>query len=296
MPFGRIFAAVFFGVICGGFGLRKLFEAGAGDRWFGGLAALAGISLAVALLTRRGWARWAGIVAAALISWFGVSRLPAAMTPGLLLAILGSVASMVLLMLPATGRVRDATGGPIRRGLDPAALAAAIALAGMAFLYVQGMAPAVATAAAAPAAAPIGAESPTENLYLPVNDVASAKPAPSRVVWTDFGSGIQQAKERDVPMLVHFYASWCGYCKKMDRETWADPEVVARTAGMINVRVDVDQTEVVRGYSGERVAGRYGIRGTPSQMIVDGDGELLARAGGFQRPGQLLGWLEDSMP
>jgi len=84
----------------------------------------------------------------------------------------------------------------------------------------------------------------------------------------------QEATQRvrqDRAMLVNFDASWCGYCRKMDRETWKHPTVVARL--------------------GEMVA----VRGTPTILLVDGDGQVAARAGGFMDSRQFLEWLEEGL-
>ena len=60
-----------------------------------------------------------------------------------------------------------------------------------------------------------------------------------RLVWTDFGTGIDRARAEGKPLLVYFFAGWCGYCKKMDRETWAHPSVVERTDALVPVEVDI---------------------------------------------------------
>ncbi len=96
-------------------------------------------------------------------------------------------------------------------------------------------------------------------------------------------------------MLVTFVADWCGYCKKMARETWTHPSVVERANAFVPVEVDIDETREVNGFSGAGLAGRYRVSGTPTTMLVDGDGRVLAEAGGFLSPRQLLPWLEDAL-
>ena len=44
-----------------------------------------------------------------------------------------------------------------------------------------------------------------------------------------------------VPILLYFSASWCSFCKQMDRTTLADESVRAEWAGMSRVKLDLDE-------------------------------------------------------
>lgn len=288
MPFGRVFGALFFGIVCAAGALR----AGGAT----GLAAAAlCVALAVALLTRRAWARWAGVAGAAAVTVVAGARMGDAPTPLELLVLFAAPLTAALLVWPATGRRADATPA---RARDPLAWASAGALAVLlAAAFLGGALPYAGRAAGE--AAPLAAPSPSPSSRGAVqaaSDVArtpDAQPAPdprgeepAQVEWTDFASGIERAKEEDRPMLVHFTAAWCGYCRKMDRETWTHPTVIREASTWIPVRVDID--------SRQDLAGRYGIRGTPSQLVVAPSGRVLARAGGYQTPRELLDWLEEA--
>ncbi len=64
---------------------------------------------------------------------------------------------------------------------------------------------------------------------------------------------------------------------------------------MVTVRVDLDDTRLRNGYKGNELGARYRVTGTPSTMLLDADGRVLASAGGYQTPRQFLIWLDDSM-
>jgi len=46
------------------------------------------------------------------------------------------------------------------------------------------------------------------------------------IQWMDFEEAEQLYKQNGKPLFIDMYTTWCGYCKKMDAETFADPKIV----------------------------------------------------------------------
>lgn len=84
-------------------------------------------------------------------------------------------------------------------------------------------------------------------------------------------------------LLVDFTASWCGPCKRMDRTTWVDPDVVKWVGEhAIAVQIDVDkEPEVSKSLS---------VEAMPTMVVFRGK-EVFDRVVGYQSPSELLGWL-----
>lgn len=113
--------------------------------------------------------------------------------------------------------------------------------------------------------------------------VASAEPAS---VFTNkpFAFARAQAVEEDRLLVVKGTAVWCGPCRRMDRETWPNPELAAFIREhAVAVAVDVDR---------ERdLAIELGISAMPT-IIVFREGEEFERVLGYQSPTQMLAFLE----
>jgi thioredoxin-related protein len=47
-----------------------------------------------------------------------------------------------------------------------------------------------------------------------------------KVVWLDWNAGYEKATKEGKIVLVDAFTTWCGWCKKMDADTYANPQVV----------------------------------------------------------------------
>jgi protein disulfide-isomerase len=121
----------------------------------------------------------------------------------------------------------------------------------------------------------------------------------------DFEAARKIASEKGLPILADFSGSdWCGWCIKLDREVFSEEEFKT-FAGERLVLFLADfpskkQQPEEEAQQNKALAEKYGIRGFPTVLILDGNGEVLGRTG--YRPGgadayvghlkQLLGELE----
>lgn len=111
--------------------------------------------------------------------------------------------------------------------------------------------------------------------------------AAEEIPWsTNIEASLQKARESGKPVLMEFTASWCVYCKRMEKTTFVDPQVVATIRqNFVAVRVDADQNKAL--------VADLAIKGLPAILIVSPDLQIIERISGFQTPEALVPKLQN---
>lgn len=115
---------------------------------------------------------------------------------------------------------------------------------------------------------------------------ACAAPPAGAVDWKHWNDGVAAAKQSGKPMLVDVYTDWCGWCKRMDAEVYAKPDVSGYLAShFVTVRLNAESGEPAsyqgRNYSARTLAASFDVSGYPTTIFFDGTGEHLANVPGY---------------
>ena len=129
-------------------------------------------------------------------------------------------------------------------------------------------------------------EKPKANTEQPKAQTPAQKSG--EIEWMAYDDGLKKAKEENKHVFIDFTAKWCGWCKKMDRETFKEPEVVNLiNESFVPVRVDGDSPHEldVDGYKiteKSLTRSEFGVRGYPSFWFLKPDGTKLGKIDGYR--------------
>lgn len=94
----------------------------------------------------------------------------------------------------------------------------------------------------------------------------------------------QELLEGDIPVLVDFYAEWCGPCKMMQ-------PVLEDTAKQLGNKVKILKVDVDRN---PLAASRFQVRGVPT-LVLFSKGEIIWRQSGVVPSHQLVQIIENNL-
>jgi thiol-disulfide isomerase/thioredoxin len=111
---------------------------------------------------------------------------------------------------------------------------------------------------------------------------------PAGIRWErKFEDALKKARAARKPVMIDFWAQWCGWCHRLDKTTYQDPAVVKLAEDFVAVKVNTEGDP-----RDTAVAIRYDVSSLPTIMVVSPQGRPIVRINGFVGPGQFPRVLE----
>jgi thiol-disulfide isomerase/thioredoxin len=96
------------------------------------------------------------------------------------------------------------------------------------------------------------------------------------------------AKRDNKIVMIDFFTTWCGPCKKLDATTWKDPEVLKWLGEKtVALRIDAEKEK--------ELAAKHRIKAYPTMLFLKPDGSEMDRIVGYKGPKEFLSQANDAL-
>lgn len=111
--------------------------------------------------------------------------------------------------------------------------------------------------------------------------------AEAAIKWMTFEQALKESEKNKKKIFIDVYTDWCGWCKKMDAETFSD----AKLAGYVNknfyaVKLDAESMKTFefkgKTLSERELAGKiYNVNSYPTTVYLDENFDILSPVVGY---------------
>lgn len=104
--------------------------------------------------------------------------------------------------------------------------------------------------------------------------------------WLSYNEGLALAEKESKYVLIDFYTDWCGYCKKMDKETYSNEKVkgiLNENFVVVKVNAESDNKVIENGkeITERELAKLYQVTGYPTTWFLESNHSRVAPLPGY---------------
>lgn len=104
--------------------------------------------------------------------------------------------------------------------------------------------------------------------------------------WKSFNAGFAEARKDSKKVMLDIYTDWCGWCKRLDKDTYSNDKVVeylnkAYVVIKLNAESSAKITYKDSTYSEAGLAQSFGVTGYPSILFFDSHSEPINMIPGY---------------
>ena len=117
--------------------------------------------------------------------------------------------------------------------------------------------------------------------------------AAAKLDWLALDAAVEKAKAQNKHVIVNVYATWCGYCKMMDKQTFGNDEVASQLRdNFVLAKVNGESSSKVHWQGQEMTERQFakavGVSGYPATYFLKPSAEMLGGVSGFVRTPEFL--------
>ncbi|NLJ08688.1 MAG: DUF255 domain-containing protein [Sphingobacteriales bacterium] len=87
--------------------------------------------------------------------------------------------------------------------------------------------------------------------------ISAQTPPDNNIKWVDWNKAVTEARQSNKIIILELYTDWCGWCKKMEKETFVNPEIIELlNSHFIPVRLNPEDKKTLYSYQGKMVTAR----------------------------------------
>jgi thioredoxin-related protein len=123
--------------------------------------------------------------------------------------------------------------------------------------------------------------------------------AQEQIQWMKFEEAIAANEQNPKMILVDVYTDWCGWCKKMDKETFTDPLVIAHfQKNFYAVKLNAEDTKrkfsfMGRTFTEAEMAASMRVNSYPNFVVIEPGLQNIAQLPGYRGPEDFLAGLSE---
>ncbi len=92
--------------------------------------------------------------------------------------------------------------------------------------------------------------------------------------WTNFTDGVRQASASNKKILIDVYTDWCGWCKKMESDTYSDEDIksyLRENYILVKLNAESDAKEMLDNeeVTQANLASAFRVNGYPTTIFSD---------------------------
>lgn len=119
------------------------------------------------------------------------------------------------------------------------------------------------------------------------------------IQWMKFEEAIAANAKNPKMILVDVYTDWCGWCKKMDKDTFTDPRVIAHfQKNFYAVKLNAEDTKrkfpfMGKTFSEAEMAASMRVNSYPNFVVIEPGLQNIAQLPGYREPEAFLAGLAE---